>query len=188
MNEKSAIVSARAATATGPALPGPKLRLLITSGMRNASIDLAAAREHGVTVCGTGSAKTPPTELTWALILGLARHLVVENAAFHSGGPWQSTVGVDLAGRTLGLVGFGRPAGLSGVRALCRTGHGGVVIPGPEPELEQARQARIAVGEARGQEGATPERGYQDKVPDEAAGGPTRSRMAGVLPAPALRH
>ncbi|NKE57021.1 D-2-hydroxyacid dehydrogenase family protein [Lentzea sp. PSKA42] len=85
----------------------PKLRLLITSGMRNASIDLAAAREHGVTVCGTGSAKTPPTELTWALILGLARHLVVENAAFHSGGPWQSTVGVDLAGRTLGLVGFG---------------------------------------------------------------------------------
>ena len=85
----------------------PRLKLLITSGMRNASIDLDAAREHGVTVCGTGSAKTPPTELTWALILGLARHLVVENAAFHAGGPWQSTVGVDLAGRTLGLLGFG---------------------------------------------------------------------------------
>ncbi|MDX8030249.1 D-2-hydroxyacid dehydrogenase family protein [Lentzea sp. BCCO 10_0856] len=84
-----------------------KLRLLITSGMRNASIDLEAAREHGVTVCGTGSAKTPPAELTWALILGLARHLAVENAAFHDGGPWQSTVGVDLAGATLGLVGFG---------------------------------------------------------------------------------
>jgi phosphoglycerate dehydrogenase-like enzyme len=85
----------------------PKLRLLITSGMRNASIDLRAAKEHGVTVCGTGSAKTPPTELTWALILGLARHIATENANFHSGGPWQSTVGVDLAGRTLGLVGFG---------------------------------------------------------------------------------
>ncbi|MFI6094426.1 D-2-hydroxyacid dehydrogenase family protein [Lentzea sp. NPDC051213] len=85
----------------------PRLRLLITSGMRNASIDLAAARDHGVTVCGTGSAKTPPTELTWALILGLARHIAVENAAFHSGGPWQSTVGVDLAGATLGLAGFG---------------------------------------------------------------------------------
>ncbi|WP_189256876.1 D-2-hydroxyacid dehydrogenase family protein [Lentzea flava] len=85
----------------------PKLRLLVTSGMRNASIDLEAAREHGVTVCGTGSAKTPPTELTWALILGLARHVAVENAAFHAGGPWQSTVGVDLAGATLGLVGFG---------------------------------------------------------------------------------
>jgi phosphoglycerate dehydrogenase-like enzyme len=85
----------------------PNLRLLVTSGMRNASIDLEAAREHGVTVCGTGSAKTPPTELTWALILGLARHVAVENAAFHSGGPWQSTVGVDLAGATLGLAGFG---------------------------------------------------------------------------------
>lgn len=86
----------------------PKLRLLITSGMRNASIDLAAARDHGVTVCGTGSAKTPPTELTWALILGLARHLAIENAAFHAGGRWQSTVGADLAGATLGLVGFGK--------------------------------------------------------------------------------
>ncbi|MFD9704434.1 D-2-hydroxyacid dehydrogenase family protein [Lentzea sp. NPDC059081] len=83
------------------------LRLLVTSGMRNASIDLAAARERGVTVCGTGSAKTPPTELTWALLLGLARNLAAENAAFHDGGPWQSTVGTDLAGATLGLLGFG---------------------------------------------------------------------------------
>jgi phosphoglycerate dehydrogenase-like enzyme len=86
----------------------PHLRLLVTSGMRNAAIDLEAAERHGVTVCGTGSAKTPPTELTWALILGLARHLVVENNAFRAGGPWQSTVGVDLAGRTLGLLGFGK--------------------------------------------------------------------------------
>ncbi|MGW6932084.1 D-2-hydroxyacid dehydrogenase family protein [Lentzea sp. NPDC054927] len=85
----------------------PRLKLLITSGMRNAAIDLDAARAHGVTVCGTGSAKTPPAELTWALILGLARHVAVENAAFHFGGPWQSTVGTDLAGSTLGLVGFG---------------------------------------------------------------------------------
>lgn len=85
----------------------PRLKLLVTSGMRNAAIDLGAARGHGVTVCGTGSAKTPPTELTWALILGLARHLAVENAAFHAGGRWQSTVGADLAGRTLGLLGFG---------------------------------------------------------------------------------
>ncbi|MFD5831717.1 D-2-hydroxyacid dehydrogenase family protein [Lentzea sp. NPDC060358] len=86
----------------------PNLRLLVTTGMRNASIDLAAARERGVVVCGTGSAKTPPAELTWALILGLARHLAAENAAFHAGGPWQSTVGVDLAGATLGLLGFGK--------------------------------------------------------------------------------
>ncbi|MFD4673777.1 D-2-hydroxyacid dehydrogenase family protein [Lentzea sp. NPDC058450] len=95
----------------------PELRLLITSGMRNAAIDLDAARAHGVTVCGTGSAKTPPAELTWALLLGLARHVAVENAAFHAGGPWQSTVGADLAGRTLGLLGFGHIG-----RAVARVG------------------------------------------------------------------
>ncbi|WP_202819058.1 D-2-hydroxyacid dehydrogenase family protein [Actinosynnema sp. ALI-1.44] len=86
----------------------PHLQLLITSGMRNASIDLTAAAEHGVTVCGTASTSTPPAELTWALILGLARHLVTENNAFRAGGPWQSTVGTGLSGKTLGLVGFGK--------------------------------------------------------------------------------
>ncbi len=86
----------------------PKLRLLITSGMRNASIDLAAAAERGVTVCGTKSRSEPPVELTWALILGLARQLVPETAAMRSGGRWQSTLGVDLAGATLGLVGLGK--------------------------------------------------------------------------------
>ncbi|MGV9302371.1 MULTISPECIES: D-2-hydroxyacid dehydrogenase family protein [unclassified Nonomuraea] len=86
----------------------PKLRLLITSGMRNASIDLDAARAHGVTVCGTGGFSTPPTELTWALILGLARHLMHESAAMRAGGPWLTTVGTDLHGATLGLVGLGK--------------------------------------------------------------------------------
>jgi phosphoglycerate dehydrogenase-like enzyme len=86
----------------------PRLRLLITSGMRNASIDLAAAAAHGVTVCGTASRSEPPVELTWALILGLCRHLVPEASAFRSGGPWQSTVGTDLAGATLGLIGLGK--------------------------------------------------------------------------------
>ncbi|MFI9384330.1 D-2-hydroxyacid dehydrogenase family protein [Kutzneria sp. NPDC052558] len=86
----------------------PKLRLLITSGMRNASIDLAAASRAGVTVCGTASRSEPPVELTWALILGLCRHLVPENVAFRSGGPWQSTIGTDLAGATLGLIGLGK--------------------------------------------------------------------------------
>jgi phosphoglycerate dehydrogenase-like enzyme len=85
----------------------PRLRLVVTTGMRNASIDLAAAAAHGVTVCGTASSKVPPTELTWALILGLARHVAQENAAFHAGGPWQSTVGVELAGRRLGILGLG---------------------------------------------------------------------------------
>lgn len=86
----------------------PRLKLLVTSGMRNAAIDLAAARAHGVTVCGTASHPEPPVELTWALILGLARHLVPEVQALRSGGPWQSSVGRDLAGRRLGLLGLGK--------------------------------------------------------------------------------
>lgn len=86
----------------------PNLKLLITSGMRNAAIDLAAARALGVTVCGTASNSQPPAELTWALILGLARHLTVETTAFRTNGPWQQTVGLDLQGATLGLLGLGK--------------------------------------------------------------------------------
>ncbi|MFI9079484.1 D-2-hydroxyacid dehydrogenase family protein [Streptomyces sioyaensis] len=86
----------------------PRLRLLVTSGMRNAAIDLEAAARHGVTVCGTASNTEPPVELTWALILGLARHLVTESTAMRADGPWQSTLGADLHGRTLGLVGLGK--------------------------------------------------------------------------------
>ncbi|MFJ6138397.1 D-2-hydroxyacid dehydrogenase family protein [Kitasatospora sp. NPDC092286] len=86
----------------------PRLRLLVASGMRNSVIDHAAAREHGVTVCGTASSATPPVELTWALLLGLARGIVPESTALRAGGPWQSTVGADLAGRQLGLLGLGK--------------------------------------------------------------------------------
>src|SRR4051812_37717141 len=86
----------------------PKLRLLITSGLRNASIDLDAAAAHGVTVCGTPSGSAPPAELTWALILGLARSVVTESNNVRSGGPWQSTLGADLHGRRLGLLGLGK--------------------------------------------------------------------------------
>ncbi|MEU9555425.1 D-2-hydroxyacid dehydrogenase family protein [Streptomyces fumanus] len=85
-----------------------RLRLLVASGMRNSAIDLAAAARNGVTVCGTASSSTPPVELTWALLLGLARGLVTENGALRAGGPWQSTVGADLHGRRLGLLGLGR--------------------------------------------------------------------------------
>ncbi|MFD9687037.1 D-2-hydroxyacid dehydrogenase family protein [Kitasatospora sp. NPDC059146] len=86
----------------------PRLKLLVASGMRNSVIDLRAAEAHGVTVCGTASSGTPPVELTWALLLGLARGLVQENTALREGGPWQSTVGADLHGRTLGVLGLGR--------------------------------------------------------------------------------
>lgn len=86
----------------------PKLKLLITSGMRNASIDLEAAEQKGIIVCGTEGSSNPPTELTWALILGLSRQLVTENNALRSNRNWQSTVGLDLHGRTLGLLGLGK--------------------------------------------------------------------------------
>jgi phosphoglycerate dehydrogenase-like enzyme len=86
----------------------PRLRLLVTTGMRNAAIDMHAARAHGVTVCGTASQTAPPAELTWALLLGLAKHVVPEHASFRGNGPWQSTVGADLDGRRLGLLGLGK--------------------------------------------------------------------------------
>ncbi|MFD6797127.1 D-2-hydroxyacid dehydrogenase family protein [Streptomyces cyaneofuscatus] len=86
----------------------PRLRLLIASGMRNSVIDFAAAEQHGVTVCGTASSSTPPVELTWALLLGLARSIVPEAGAIRADGPWQSTLGADLHGRTLGLLGLGK--------------------------------------------------------------------------------
>ncbi len=89
----------------------PNLRLLITSGMRNASIDLEAAKKQGITVCGTRSNSEPPTELAWALILGLARSIPWENKNFREGGPWQKTVGADLFGKQIGLLGLGKIGG-----------------------------------------------------------------------------
>jgi phosphoglycerate dehydrogenase-like enzyme len=85
----------------------PKLKLIVTTGMRNAAIDIDAAREHGIIVCGTASRAQPPAELTWALILALARKVAQEAGSFRANGPWQSTVGVDLHGRTLGVLGLG---------------------------------------------------------------------------------
>ncbi|MFE4965437.1 D-2-hydroxyacid dehydrogenase family protein [Streptomyces sp. NPDC056660] len=85
-----------------------RLKLLIASGMRNSVIDYTAAQAGGITVCGTQSSSAPPLELTWALLLGLARGIVQENNALRDGGPWQSTVGADLDGRTLGLLGLGK--------------------------------------------------------------------------------
>ena len=88
----------------------PKLRLIASAAMRNASIDLKAAEERGVQVVHTGYTSTPTVELTWALILASARNIVAENASLRSGG-WQHTVGDDMAGRTLGLLGLGNVGG-----------------------------------------------------------------------------
>jgi len=85
----------------------PRLRLLVSTGMANAAIDLAAAREHGVLVAGTESSSPATAELTWALVLGVTRRLAQEDAAVRAGG-WQHTIGPELHGHTLGLVGLGR--------------------------------------------------------------------------------
>jgi phosphoglycerate dehydrogenase-like enzyme len=97
----------------------PQLRLLVTTGMANASIDLAAAAERGITVSGTGGVGSSTAELTWGLILALVRHIPEEDrwmklagraggAALPSRGGWQLTVGTGLEGKRLGVVGFGR--------------------------------------------------------------------------------
>jgi phosphoglycerate dehydrogenase-like enzyme len=85
----------------------PRLRLLVTTGMANAAIDLDAARERGVVVCGTGGLPSPTAELTWALILALTRRVAEEDRAIRAGG-WQHTIGPELAGRKLGVIGLGR--------------------------------------------------------------------------------
>jgi phosphoglycerate dehydrogenase-like enzyme len=85
----------------------PDLKLLITTGMANAAIDVAAARRGGIVVSGTGSKGAPTAELTWGLILALLRSIPVEDAGMRAGG-WQRTIGGDLEGATLGLVGLGR--------------------------------------------------------------------------------
>jgi phosphoglycerate dehydrogenase-like enzyme len=100
MRERTPFTAARLASL-------PNLKLLVTTGMGNASIDMEAARELGITVCGTGGLPSPTAELTWGLIIALQRNLPEEDRRIREGG-WQSTIGPELAGRTLGLVGLGR--------------------------------------------------------------------------------
>jgi phosphoglycerate dehydrogenase-like enzyme len=85
----------------------PDLRLLVTTGMGNAAIDLDAAAAHGIVVSGTGGRPRHTVELTWALILALLRSVPAEEARIRAGG-WQHTLGTELDGATLGLVGLGR--------------------------------------------------------------------------------
>src|SRR4030088_1602639 len=88
----------------------PDLKLLITTGMRNASIDGAAAKERGVAVCGTPAVGNPTSGIAIGLMLELTRRIGYENARMKAGAPWQSTIGVDLDGLTLGVLGLGQLA------------------------------------------------------------------------------
>src|SRR6202795_3839147 len=85
----------------------PNLKLIASTGSGNASIDVAAAGDHGIAVVYTGYSSGPTIEFTWALILASARHIVTESNSVRSGG-WQQTVGTDLHGKILGVLGLGR--------------------------------------------------------------------------------
>lgn len=131
------VVAMRERTAFGRDLLSrlPALQLLVTTGMRNAAIDLAAAQDLGVTVCGTSQAASASTaELAWGLILSLVRHLPQEIAAVRDG-RWQQTVGLDLSGSCLGLLGAGRIGS-----QMARIGSAfGMEVVAWSPHLDQAR-------------------------------------------------
>lgn len=103
-----AVVAMRERTAFPRALLArlPRLRLLVTTGMRNASIDVGAASEQGVVVCGTAGLPYPTAELAWGLILALLRRIPAEDRATREG-RWQTTLGLGLNGKTLGVLGLG---------------------------------------------------------------------------------
>jgi D-3-phosphoglycerate dehydrogenase len=86
----------------------PDLKLLITTGAKNNSFDVKAAAERGITVCGTGAVGNPTAGIVFGLMLELTRHLGFENARMKAGEPWQTTIGLDLEGMTLGIVGLGK--------------------------------------------------------------------------------
>jgi phosphoglycerate dehydrogenase-like enzyme len=84
----------------------PNLKLIASTGAGNSSIDVAAAGDHGIAVVNTGYSSDPAIEFTWALILASTRHIATESNSVRSGG-WQQTVGADLRGKTLGVLGLG---------------------------------------------------------------------------------
>ena len=118
----------------------PNLKLLVTTGKRNAAIDLEAATAHGVLVCGTDTLTHPTVELAWALILSLARHVSQESAALRAG-RWQTTLGAGLRGRTLGVVGLGRLGA-----EVARIGQAfGMEVIAWSPNLTLERAAEVGV-------------------------------------------
>lgn len=118
----------------------PDLRLIVTTGPRNLSIDVAAARARGVTVCGTRSRKTTTSELTMTLMLALSRKLLPEARSLTEGG-WQNAIGRDLAGLRLGLIGLGNIGG-----QMAKMGAAfGMSVTAWSPNLTEERAAEAGV-------------------------------------------
>jgi phosphoglycerate dehydrogenase-like enzyme len=118
----------------------PKLKLLVTTGTRNASIDVKAAVDRGVLVCGTGMLPHPTAELTLGLILSLARHIPYEHQGMREGA-WQRALGMSLNGRKLGVVGLGKLG--SEVARLCQALHMEVIAWSPNLTVERAAKAGV---------------------------------------------
>src|ERR1700693_2023218 len=122
----------------------PKLKLMITSGMRNAAIDMEAAKDHKVALCGTQFGRDPTAPLTMGLILELTRNIGRESARMHAGEPLQKYIGVEIEGRTLGVVGLGKlGAKVSGLAKAF-----GMNVIAWSPNLTAERCKEVGVGYA----------------------------------------
>jgi phosphoglycerate dehydrogenase-like enzyme len=126
----------------------PKLSLLLTSGMRNAAIDMEAAKERGVVVCGTQWSQDPTAALTMGLILELTRGIGRENARMHAGELWQTFPGIEIEGRTLGVVGLGKLG--SKVAGIAKAF--GMKVIAWSPNLTPERAKEVGVGYASKEE------------------------------------
>jgi D-3-phosphoglycerate dehydrogenase len=120
----------------------PRLKLLLTSGMRNAAIDLDAAKAGNVVVCGTQYSRDPTAALTMGLILELTRGIGRENARMHAGEAWQTFAGIEIEGRTLGVVGLGKLG--SKVAGIAKTFGMNVIAWSPNLTAEKCKEAGVA--------------------------------------------
>jgi phosphoglycerate dehydrogenase-like enzyme len=116
----------------------PNLKLIVTTGMRNASIDIKAVEEFGITLKYTGYLESGAPEMTWALIMGIARHIPQESNNFKSGG-WQTTIGGDFKGKTMGILGMGRVG--SKIAAYAKAFDMNVIAWSPNLTAEKATES-----------------------------------------------
>src|SRR5690242_6623409 len=120
----------------------PKLKQLITSGMRNASIDSEAAKERGIVYCGTQYTRDPTAPLTMGLILELTRGIGRENARMHAGEPWQTFAGTEIEGKTLGVIGLGKHG--SKIAGIAKAFGMNVIAWSPNLTPEKCKEAGVS--------------------------------------------